>query len=312
MLAAGSSLNVAPSVKLLPSMEIIRTISWMKEVSRQARAENQIIGLVPTMGALHEGHFSLIRRARQECSKVFTSIFVNSKQFGPNEDFAKYPRAFESDVEQLAAAGVDAVFAPEAAEMYPGGFHSYVNVEGLSERLEGRTRPGHFRGVATVVLKLFQIFQPHVAYFGRKDAQQVRIVQQMARDLNLDVEIAVCPIVRERDGLALSSRNSYLSAQERAAATVLHRALDAAGKAIAFGTRDALELQRIVREVVEREALATLDYAEIVDAETFEPVVRLARSSYVLLAVFLGKTRLIDNLFISPSPADPDELVLSL
>src|SRR5579885_1193436 len=212
MLAAGSSLNVAPSVKLLPSMEIIRTISWMKEVSRQARAENQIIGLVPTMGALHEGHFSLIRRARQECSKVFTSIFVNSKQFGPNEDFAKYPRAFESDVEQLAAAGVDAVFAPEAAEMYPGGFHSYVNVEGLSERLEGRTRPGHFRGVATVVLKLFQIFQPHVAYFGRKDAQQVRIVQQMARDLNLDVEIAVCPIVRERDGLALSSRNSYFSA----------------------------------------------------------------------------------------------------
>lgn len=292
-------------------MEIIRTISWMKEASRQARAENHIVGLVPTMGALHQGHLSLIRRAKEECSKLFASIFVNPKQFGPNEDFAKYPRALDSDLEKLSAAGVEAVFVPDAAEIYPAGFHSYVNVDGLSDRLEGRTRPGHFRGVATVVLKLFQIIQPHFAYFGRKDAQQARIIQQMTRDLNLDVEIVVSPIVREHDGLALSSRNSYLNKEERAAATVLHRALDAARQAIASGTRDALQLQTLVRGVIGREQLATLDYAEIVDAETFEPVVRIGRPCYALLAVFLGKTRLIDNLLITPS-SDPDEFLLSL
>ena len=293
-------------------MEIIRTISWMKEASRRARAESQIIGLVPTMGALHEGHLSLISRARQDCSKVFASIFVNPKQFGPNEDFAKYPRALETDTEKLAAAGIDAIFAPEAAEMYPPGYHSYVNVDGISDRLEGRTRPGHFRGVATVVLKLFQIIQPNFAYFGRKDAQQVRIIQQMARDLNLDVEIAICPVVREPDGLALSSRNAYLSAEERAAATVLHRALDAARQAITSGTRDTLQLHATLRDTIQREPLATIDYAEIVDAETFEPVVRIAKPCYVLLAVFLGKTRLIDNMLVAPSPFDPEELVLSL
>jgi pantoate--beta-alanine ligase len=293
-------------------VEIIRTIPWMKEASRQARAENHIIGLIPTMGALHEGHLSLIHRAKSECSKVFASIFVNPKQFGPNEDFAKYPRSLEADAEKLAAAGIDAVFAPEAAEIYPPGYHTYVNVDGISERLEGRTRPGHFRGVATVVLKLFQIIQPHFAYFGRKDAQQVRIIQHMARDLNLDVEVVICPIVRESDGLALSSRNSYLNAEERAAATVLHRALGAARQSIDSGARDALQLQAILRDTVQREPLATLDYAEIVDAETFEPIVRIGRSCYVLLAVFLGKTRLIDNLLVTPSPADPDELLLSL
>lgn len=293
-------------------MEIIRTISWMKEASRRARADNQIIGLIPTMGALHEGHLSLIRRAKQECSKTFASIFVNPKQFGPSEDFSKYPRALEADTEKLAAAGVDAVFVPEAAEIYPGGFHTYVNVDGISDRLEGRTRPGHFRGVATVVLKLFQIVQPHFVYFGRKDAQQVRIVQHMARDLNLDLEIVVCPIVRESDGLALSSRNAYLSAEERAAATILHRTLDAARRAIASGTRDTLQLHAILRDTIQRERLATLDYAEIVDAETFEPVVRFAKPCYVLLAVFLGKTRLIDNMLVAPSPSDPDEFLLSL
>ena len=293
-------------------MEIIRTISWMKEASRQARADNQIIGLIPTMGALHEGHLSLIRRAKQECSKTFASIFVNPKQFGPNEDFSKYPRALEADTAKLAAAGVDAVFVPEAAEIYPGGFHTYVNVDGITDRLEGRTRPGHFRGVATVVLKLFQIVQPHFVYFGRKDAQQVRIVQHMARDLNLDLEIVVCPIVRESDGLALSSRNAYLSADERPAATILHRALDAARRAIASGTRDTLQLHAILRDTIQRERLATLDYAEIVDAETFEPVVRIAKPCYVLLAVFLGRTRLIDNMLVAPSPSDPDELLLSL
>src|SRR5882672_11026799 len=189
----------------------------MKEAARQARAENHLIGLVPTMGALHEGHLSLVRRARQECSRVYASLFVNPKQFGPSEDFAKYPRAFESDSAQFAGLGVDALFAPTPEEIYPDGFRTYVNVEGISERLEGRSRPGHFRGVATVVLKLFEIVQPHFAYFGRKDAQQVRIISEMARDLNLGAEIVVCPIVRESDGLALSSRNAYLSAEERRA-----------------------------------------------------------------------------------------------
>ena len=181
----------------------------MKEKARQARAENCILGLVPTMGALHEGHASLIARAKRECSPVIASIFVNPKQFGPNEDFAKYPRTFASDCEKLQHAGVDALFAPEAAELYPEGFSTYVHVEGLSEKFEGRSRPGHFRGVSTVVLKLLEIVQPHRAYFGRKDAQQARLITQMARDLNLDSEIAVCPIVREPDGLALSSRNAY-------------------------------------------------------------------------------------------------------
>jgi|SRR5689334_9967128 len=293
-------------------MEIIRTISWMKEAARQARTENQIIGLVPTMGALHEGHLSLIRRAKQECSRVFATIFVNPKQFGPNEDFTRYPRSLEADVEKLAAEGVHAVFAPDAGEIYPGGFRTYVNIDGISDRLEGRTRPGHFRGVATIVLKLFQIVQPHFAYFGRKDAQQLRIIQQMVLDLNLDLEIAVCPIVREPDGLALSSRNAYLSAEERAAATVLHRALESAGRFIKSGTRDTLQLQTILRDTIRQESLATLDYAEIVDAERFEPIARIGKSCYLLLAVFFGKTRLIDNMLVTPSPSDREELLVSL
>src|SRR5262252_7512759 len=193
----------------------------MKQIARQARAETRVVGLVPTMGALHEGHVSLIAQAKKECSPLIASIFVNPKQFGPNEDFAKYPRAFESDAARFAELGVDALFAPTPEEIYPTGFSTYVNVEGISDRLEGHSRPGHFRGVATVVLKLFEIVQPDFAYLGRKDAQQVAILQQMARDLNLTVQIVVCPIVREADGLALSSRNAYLNAEERRAATVL-------------------------------------------------------------------------------------------
>ena len=283
-------------------MEIIRTISWMKETVRQARAENHFVGLVPTMGALHEGHLSLIRRARGDCSRVYASIFLNPTQFGPNEDLSKYPRTFERDVEQLTDAGVDILFAPDAKEIYPAGFRSYVNVEGLSERLEGKSRPGHFRGVATVVLKLFEIMQPQFAYFGRKDAQQVRILQQMATDLNLNVEIVVCPIVREPDGLALSSRNTYLNPGERRAATALRRALDEARRELDAGTRDALQLQTTIRRVLSNEALARIDYVEIVDSETFEPVASIGpRPVYALLAVFIGKTRLIDNLLIEPA-----------
>jgi pantoate--beta-alanine ligase len=283
-------------------MEIIRTISWMKETVRQARAENHVIGFIPTMGALHEGHLSLIRRARVDCSRVYASIFLNPTQFGPNEDLSKYPKTFESDVEKLTAAGVDILFAPEINEIYPPGFRTYVNVEGLSERLEGRSRPGHFRGVATVVLKLFEIVQPQFAYFGRKDAQQVRILQLMATGLNLNVEIVVCPIVREGDGLALSSRNTYLNSEERRAATVLQRALDEARRELNAGTRDALQLQTALRKILSNETLARVDYVEMVDAESFEPVSSVgARPVYALLAVFIGKTRLIDNLFIEPA-----------
>jgi len=292
-------------------VETIRTIAWMKESARQARAENRILGLVPTMGALHAGHVALVERAKRDCAPVIASIFVNPKQFGPKEDFAKYPRTLEADSEKLSAAGVDALFLPDAAEIYPGGFRTYVNVEGLSDRLEGRSRPGHFRGVATVVLKLLEIVQPHFAYFGRKDAQQVRIISQMSRDLNLDTEIVVCPIVREPDGLALSSRNAYLNAEERRAATVLHRALEAARAEIAAGTRDSLHLQAVLRKVLEAEPLAAVDYAEIVDADSFEPVTRIARSCYAVLAVFLGRTRLIDNLYIEPI-GDSGELSIQL
>src|SRR6266851_5042179 len=282
-------------------MEIIRTISWMKETVRQARAENHVVGFIPTMGALHEGHLSLIRRARADCSRVSASIFLNPAQFGPNEDLSKYPRTFAKDVSQLTAAGVDMLFAPDAGGIYPAGFRTYVNVEGLSDKLEGKSRPGHFRGVATVVLKLFEIVQPHFAYFGRKDAQQVRILRQMTHDLNLNLEIVVCPIVREADGLALSSRNIYLKADERRAATILHRALDEARRAVSAGTRDALQLQTTIRGTLSNEPLARIDYAEIVDVESFEPVATVgARPAYILLAVYIGKTRLIDNLLIEP------------
>ena len=284
----------------------------MKEYARAARGEGRVIGLVPTMGALHEGHTALVKRARQECSLVIASVFVNPKQFGPKEDYQKYPRDLERDAVKLAAVGVDALFAPETPDVYPDGFRTYVNVEGISERLEGRSRPGHFRGVATVVLKLFEIVQPHFAYFGRKDAQQVRIISEMARDLNLDSEIVVCPIVRETDGLALSSRNAYLSGEERKAATVLHRALVAAGNELSGGARDAIHLQTVMRRIIEAEPLAILDYAEIVNADTFEPVVRVARPCYAVMAVFIGKTRLIDNLLIEPAQANSDEFAFQL
>lgn len=273
----------------------------MKERARAARQEQRIIGLVPTMGALHAGHLALVERARRECSPVYPSIFLNPKQFAVNEDLSRYPRPLEADVEKLTRAKVDGLFLPEAAEIYPAGFSTYVHVEGLSERLEGRSRAGHFRGVSTVVMKLLEIVQPHYAYFGRKDAQQVRIVEQMVRDLNLDTEIVVCPIVREADGLAMSSRNAYLQGEDRRAATILYRALRAAENEVASGVRDSLELQRAMNKVLASELRARVDYAEIVDAETFEPVVRVTRRSYAVLAVYIGKTRLIDNMLIEPA-----------
>ena len=281
----------------------------MKEYGRAARAEGHVVGLVPTMGALHAGHTALVARARKECSRVVASVFVNPKQFGPKEDFSKYPRDLHADAEKLAPVGVDALFAPEVADVYPDGFRTYVTVEGIGDRLEGKSRPGHFRGVATVVLKLLQIVAPSFAYFGRKDAQQVRIISEMVRDLNLDTEIVVCPIVREADGLALSSRNAYLNKEERAAATVLHRALLAARNEMERGVRDALQLQAAMRGAIEGERSARVDYAEIVDAGTFEPVVRVSKGCYALVAVFVGKTRLIDNMLIE---ACGDEVLAQL
>jgi pantoate--beta-alanine ligase len=284
-------------------VEIIHTVEWMKQVARQARAEGRLAGLVPTMGALHEGHLSLVRAARRDCSPVVVSVFVNPTQFAPGEDFESYPRSLEADCAALEALGVDHLFAPPPREMYPEGFATCVAVEGLGGRLEGRSRPGHFRGVATVVLKLFEIVAPAFAYFGRKDAQQVRIVQQLVSDLNLDTRVVVCPIVRASDGLALSSRNAYLGAEERRAALALYRALEAAKKAIEAGERDAARLEAAVRDVLAAEPLARVDYAAIVDADRFEPVATLAGACYVLLAVSIGSTRLIDNLLVSPHGA---------
>jgi pantoate--beta-alanine ligase len=268
----------------------------MKQVARQARAEGRLAGLVPTMGALHAGHLSLIEAARRASSPVVVSLFVNPKQFGPSEDYTKYPRDFESDRRKLEEAGVDFLFAPSVEEIYPPGFRTSVNLEGLADRLEGKIRPGHFRGVATVVLKLLEIVAPRFAYFGRKDAQQARIIRQMAADLNLDSEIVVCPIVREPDGLALSSRNRYLSSAERKAATVLYRSLSRARLAIEEGERDTMRIVSAMRRELAKEPLASPDYVEIVDTDSFEPVMRLTRSSLVLLAVRFGATRLIDNM----------------
>lgn len=284
-------------------METIHTVSWMKQVAREARARERILGFVPTMGALHEGHLSLIREAKKTCSPVVVSIFVNPKQFGPLEDLAKYPRPIERDRTMLEEIGVDYLFSPLAEEMYPAGFRSSVVVEGLSDRLEGRSRPGHFRGVTTVVLKLFEIVQPSAAFFGRKDAQQVRIIQQMVRDLELDSEIAVCPIAREEDGMAISSRNVYLNASERRAATALYRSLEAVREEIACGERNAARLLSSLHRVIDSEAGVKLDYAEIVDAETFEPVISLRKNCYALVAAFVGATRLIDNALIEGEAA---------
>lgn len=279
-------------------METIHTLEWMKQVARQARADGRLVGFVPTMGALHEGHLSLIRAAQQQCSPVIASIFVNPAQFGPSEDLEKYPRQMEADGAALEELRVDYLFAPTAKEMYPDGFRTFVHVEGLSERLEGKSRPGHFRGVSTVVLKLFEIVQPHYAFFGRKDAQQARIIRQMAADLNLDTHVVICPTVREADGLAMSSRNAYLRPDERRAATALYRALAATRKEINAGEHDAMRLAGVMRGVLSGETLLSVDYAEIVDADTFEPVPRLRRGCLAVLAVFVGKTRLIDNMAI--------------
>ena len=263
------------------------------------REENRTIGLVPTMGALHEGHLSLIHEARALCDIVVVSVFVNPTQFGPGEDFESYPRNLTADAGKLAEYNVDYVFAPPREEIYPNGFSTYVTVEGLSSELEGASRPGHFRGVATVVTILLNVVRPNFAFFGQKDAQQSIIIKQMVRDLALDTEVVVLPIVREESGLAMSSRNAYLNPEEREAATVLHRALTQARSAYDEGERNAARLIELVREPIEAQPLARIDYVSINDAVTLGKLEKIDEGPALLsLAVFVGKTRLIDNVVL--------------
>jgi len=270
----------------------------MRAASRGARGAGKRLGLVPTMGALHEGHLSLVRAARGSSDVVAASIFVNPTQFGPNEDLAKYPRSLERDCELLEREGVDWVFAPSVEEMYPHGAVTWVTVEGLSDKLDGRSRPGHFRGVATIVAKLFHAVEPDVAFFGQKDAAQVAVIRRMVRDLSLPVEIVVCPIVREPDGLAMSSRNAYLDREQRKRAPALHRALMRVKKLAEAGERKAELLIEAAREEIGQESWVTVDYFEIVDPETLDPVADVSRGALVAVAAYVGTTRLIDNVVL--------------
>lgn len=263
-----------------------------------ARRAGRSVGLVPTMGYLHEGHLSLARRARAENDLVILSIFVNPAQFGPGEDFERYPRDLERDLALAAQAGVDLVFHPEPAKMYEPGHATWVEVQGLTDHLCGSSRPGHFRGVTTVVTKLFGVCRPDRAYFGQKDAQQAYVIRRMVRDLDLGVQIVICPIVREGDGLALSSRNVYLSSEERAQAPALRRALDDVEAYVAAGQRDPAALLAAARDRLSEAPLGRIDYIEVVDTETLGPVALLEGEILVALAVFFGKTRLIDNTVI--------------
>jgi pantoate--beta-alanine ligase len=272
----------------------------MLAASREARAAGNHLGLVPTMGALHEGHLSLVRAAKSRCQAVAVSIFVNPTQFGPNEDLTKYPRTVERDCELLKEEGVDMVFAPTPDEMYFSGATTWVTVEGMSEKLCGRSRPGHFRGVTTVVSKLFHIVEPDVAFFGQKDAAQHAIIRRMVRDLNFPIEIVVCPIVREASGLAMSSRNAYLSAEQKRQALVLFRSLREIERGFQSGERDAESLIGAGKEIIAAESAAELDYLEIVDPDTLDPVQTVNRPALVAVAAFLGSTRLIDNLVLNP------------
>ncbi len=273
----------------------------MSSVAREFRVEGKTIALVPTMGALHEGHLSLMSQAREMCDVVIASVFVNPAQFGPAEDLSRYPRDLARDAELAFTRNVDFIFAPTPEDIYPNGFATYITVEGLSERLEGASRPGHFRGVTTVVNKLFNIVQPNFAYFGRKDAQQVIIIKRMVKELAMSVEIVIGPTVREEDGLALSSRNVYLSTDGRKAATVLRRALEKCRSMYKGGERDSGRLINAMRTIVEAEPLAKLDYLAITDTANLESVttVPYVSPTLVSMAVFFGKTRLIDNIVLN-------------
>ena len=284
-------------------MQIVESIAAFKQLRSSWEDQDLTVSLVPTMGALHAGHLSLLVPARQ-ADRLVVSIFVNPTQFGPLEDLERYPRPLEQDLSALKTYGVDTVFLPLASEVYPEGYRTFVNVEGLSSQLCGVSRPGHFRGVTTVVLKLFNIVRPHRAVFGQKDAQQTIILRRMVRDLNLDVDLIIQPIVREPDGLALSSRNRYLNPEERQAATVLFRSLEFARQASLRGEHRAGLLLQGVRRLIEAEPLARLDYAEIVSVDDLSPLHEVTSPALLAIAVFIGKTRLIDNASLHKSTVD--------
>lgn len=279
-------------------MRVISSAAEMTALSREIHRSGKSVGFVPTMGALHQGHLSLARTARSQSDVVVVSIFVNPKQFGPQEDFSKYPRTFEQDSALLQAEKVDYIFSPSVEEMYPQDATSWVKVEEISDRLDGRSRPGHFHGVTTVVSKLFNIIQPDLAFFGQKDAAQVAIIRKMVRDLNFDVRIVVCPIVREQDGLAMSSRNAYLSPEQRKQAIILYRSLMRVQTLADQGESNAEKLIAAGKQVIAEEPAARLDYFEIVNPDTLESVSNISRGALVAVAAHVGTTRLIDNILL--------------
>lgn len=281
------------------AMQIFRTVDELRSWSRAARAAGKTVGMVPTMGALHPGHASLMRAARSRCDQVAVSIFVNPTQFGPNEDYARYPRSFEKDCALAEREGVDAIFAPAVEELYPDGAATFVEVEGLSDRLDGQSRPGHFRGVATVVTKLFIAAEPDMAFFGQKDAAQVSVLRRMARDLRIATELVVCPIIREWDGLALSSRNIYLSPEEREQALALSRAINTVEDLVGHGQRSAATLLEAAHAVLGAEPLVRVDYVAVVNWDTLLPVETAAPGMLFAIAAWVGKTRLIDNTILA-------------
>ena len=281
-------------------MKILRTIDDIKTYAKSQKDAGKTIGLVPTMGALHEGHLTLMRTAKENCDVVIASVFVNPVQFGPNEDYDAYPRQFEADCKKLESVNVDAVFHPEPSAMYPQGYCTYVNVEGdFTHKLCGGQRPGHFRGVATVVTKLMNLSRADKAFFGQKDAQQLATIRRFVRDLNFGLEIVPCPIVREADGLAKSSRNTYLSPAERKAALILSKSLALGKKAVDEGERDASKVVSIITESLQTEPLARIDYVEVVDFENIQRVETISGETLVAIAVYIGKTRLIDNFIVN-------------
>lgn len=280
-------------------MDILKTTSEMQATCREFRRQGKRIGLVPTMGALHAGHLSLVRAARASCEVIAVSIFVNPAQFGPNEDFSNYPRSLEQDCALLESEGVELVFAPSVEEMYPAGASTFVTVEGVSERLDGASRPGHFRGVTTVVTKLLHVAMPHRAFFGQKDAAQVAVLRKMVRDLNMEVEMTICPIVREADGLALSSRNAYLDQEHRRQALVLSRAMARAQEVAIAGEPSSAKLLQQARAVLASEPEVRVDYLAAVNPETLEDVADLREGALIAVAAHVGPTRLIDNLLLS-------------
>lgn len=279
-------------------MEICYTVEEVRKHVNAWKKEGLSVGFVPTMGYLHEGHRSLMEAARKNNDKVVVSIFVNPMQFGPSEDLESYPRDLEKDAKLCEGVGVDLIFHPEASEMYEDAFCSYVDMNGLTTELCGKTRPTHFRGVQTVVLKLFNIVKPDNAYFGQKDAQQLAVIKRMVADLNVDVKITGCPIVREEDGLAKSSRNTYLNDKERQAALILSKSLLIGKEMIEAGEKDAAKVKKAIRENIETEPLAKVDYVDVVDFDTITPVDTIGKSVLVAIAVYIGKTRLIDNFII--------------